>query len=235
MIAFVRRELKRYAGAQKKKRLQSFFKTGPGEYGEGDVFIGVTVPECRKTALTCAEMSRNDIEALLYSKVHEERLVALLILVERFKQGSASEKKSIFDFYLKHACRVNNWDLVDLTADKIVGAFLLDRSKSPLYRLARSSYLWERRISIVATLHFIRAGHFEDTLELVEKLMGDTQDLLHKACGWMLREVGKRDAAVLEQFLKKHCLSMPRTMLRYSIERLSTAKKKMYLCGNVKP
>jgi len=235
MIIFVRRELKRAASPKKKKISQSFFKTGPGEYGEGDVFIGVTVPECRKIALACARMSLRDIQALLSSEVHEERLVSLLVLVQRFKHGSAAERKAIFDFYLKQAGRVNNWDLVDLTADKIAGAFLLEREKAPLYRLARSANLWERRISIVATLHFIRAGHFEDTLTLVERLMKDSHDLMHKACGWMLREVGKRNEAVLEAFLTKHCRKMPRTMLRYSIERLSDAKKKKYMGRELKP
>lgn len=233
MIAHVRRELKRAASPKKKKILQGFFKTGPGQYGEGDVFIGVTVPECRKTALACTPMSRGDIQTLLYSEVHEERLVGLLILVERFKHGRRTDRKSIFDFYLKHAERVNNWDLVDLTADKIAGAFLLDRSKAPLYRLVRASNLWERRIGVVATLHFIRAGHFDDTLALVEILMSDSHDLMHKACGWMLREVGKRDETVLESFLTKHCRRMPRTMLRYAIERLSAGKKRLYMKGKV--
>jgi len=233
MITFVRGELKRHANPQKKKVLQSFFKTGPGQYAEGDVFIGVTVPDCRKTALACTQISRRDIQTLLESEIHEERLVALLILVEWFKRSETLERKKIFDFYLKNSTGVNNWDLVDLTADKIVGAFLLDRDKKPLYRLVHSSSLWERRISVVATLHFIRAGRFNDTLALVQILMGDAHDLMHKACGWMLREVGKRDEAVLESFLKKNCRHMPRTMLRYSIERLSRTKKKKYMQGQV--
>jgi 3-methyladenine DNA glycosylase AlkD len=221
--------LKRAASFKKKKILQSFFKTGPGQYGEGDVFIGVTVPECRKMARACSRISKRDVLELLYSEIHEERLISLLILVEWFKHGTLSQRKKIFDFYLKHAKCVNNWDLVDLSADKIAGAYLLGRSKVPLYRLARSSDLWRRRIGMVSTLHFIRAGQFKDTLALAELLMEDPHDLMHKACGWMLREVGKRDEVVLEGFLKKHCRRMPRTMLRYAIERLSTVKKKKYM------
>lgn len=235
MIAFVRRELKGCASAKKKRSLQSFFKTGQGQYGEGDVFIGVTVPECREIARACVLMSRGDIRELLDSRVHEERLVALLVLVELFRRGREAEKKEIFDFYLKHAERVNNWDLVDLTADKIAGAFLLKRSKRPLYHFARSGSLWKRRISVVATLCFIRAGFFDDTLKLVEILIEDPHDLMHKACGWMLREVGKRDQVVLEGFLKKHCRRMPRTMLRYAIERLSAEKKKVYMACRMRP
>ncbi len=231
--ALVSRELKGLADPQKKKILQSFFKTGPGQYGEGDLFLGVTVPQSRLVARKYAGLDFPEIRKLMHSPVHEERLAGLMILVFQFQGGNETERGKIFRFYLKHAERVNNWDLVDLSADKIVGAYLRGRSKSRLYRLARSRNLWRRRIAIVATLDFIRAGRFKDTTALAEKLMGDSHDLIHKACGWMLRETGKRDSVVLEIFLKKHCRAMPRTMLRYAIERLPAPRKRAYMKGQI--
>ena len=209
--------------------LAGFFKTAPGEYGEGDVFIGVRVPVIRAVAREFAEMPLAEVERLLGSAIHEERLAALVILVGQAAKGAAATRKAIYDLYMASTRFVNNWDLVDLSAPAVVGGYLADRSRRPLYRLARSAWLWDRRISIVATHHFIRRGEFADTLAIAEVLLGDREDLMHKAVGWMLREVGKRDGATLEAFLDRHCRVMPRTMLRYAIERFPEGKRKGYL------
>jgi 3-methyladenine DNA glycosylase AlkD len=227
----VRKELKSMADPDKAAILQRFFKTGPGQYGEGDIFIGVMVPQSRQIAKKFSQLPLGEVRTLLYSRIHEERLVALLILARRY--GSASscmEKEEIVKFYLNHIKQVNNWDLVDLSAPNILGAHLVDSRdrRRLLYRLARSENLWERRIAIVATHHFIRNGDFSDTLKIAEMLLQDRHDLMHKAAGWMLREVGKRDAAAEEAFLEKHCNVMPRTMLRYAIERLPENKRRRY-------
>jgi 3-methyladenine DNA glycosylase AlkD len=218
---------------EKAKVLQRFFKTAKGEYGEGDVFLGIVVPEQRKVAKKYATLPLSDVNILLQSKIHEHRLVALLILVEQFKKsdekGREQERKIIFDFYMNNAQRINNWDLVDLTAPNIAGEYLLDKKKDTLYAFAKSKNLWERRIAIVATYAFIRKGKFDDTLKITETLLTDKHDLIHKACGWMLREVGKRDEKTLHTFLKKHAKNMPRTMLRYAIERMSEDKRQEYL------
>lgn len=205
---------------------QRFFKTGEGDYGEGDVFIGLSVPQCRTIAKKYSTLSLSEVKELLYSEIHEERLIALLILVEQYKKTG---QKEIIDFYLDHLKQVNNWDLVDTSADKLVGTYLIDREKTILYRLAQSENLWERRVAIIATFAFIRQKQFEDTLRISEILMRDTHDLIHKAVGWMLREVGKRDHKVLERFLEKHSRNMPRTMLRYAIEKFDAIKRKEYL------
>jgi 3-methyladenine DNA glycosylase AlkD len=209
--------------------LAGFFKTGPGQYGEGDVFIGVRVPVIRKVAKDFKGLPLPEVESLLHSPIHEERLAALVILVMQAAKGEARVRKSIYDFYLTNTRFINNWDLVDLSAPQIVGACLADRSRRPLYRLAKSSWLWDRRISILATFHFIRLGDFNDTLEIAEMLLDDREDLMHKAVGWMLREVGKRDAAALEGFLERHCRIMPRTMLRYAIEKFPDGKRRAYM------
>src|SRR5215211_7667312 len=219
--ADVRKELQSMADPDKAAILQRFFKTGPGEYGEGDVFIGVMVPQSRHVAKKFSQLPLGEVRMLLYSRIHEERLVALLILARRYSSALSSreEKEEIVKFYLDNIKQVNNWDLVDLSAPNILGAHLVDRDdrRRLLYRLAGSENVWERRIAIVATHHFIRNGDFSDTLKIAEMLLQDRHDLIHKAVGWMLREVGKRDAAAEEEFLEKHCSVMPR---RCSVMRL---------------
>ena len=233
--ADVRKELKSMADPEKAAIMQRFFKTGPSQYGEGDIFIGVMVPQSRLVAKKFNQLPVGEVRTLLYSRVHEERLVALLILARRYSSASSSrEKEQIVKFYLEHIKQVNNWDLVDLSAPNILGAHLVDRDdrRRLLYRLAGSENVWERRIAIVATHHFIRNGDFSDTLKIAEMLLQDRHDLIHKAVGWMLREVGKRDAAAEEEFLEKHCSVMPRTMLRYAIERLSERKRRRYMISD---
>jgi 3-methyladenine DNA glycosylase AlkD len=210
--------------------LTRFFKTGPGQYGEGDRFIGVKVPTIRKVAREFDNLPLAEIECLLHAEIHEERLLALAILVGQFEKDAAA-RKLIYDLYLVNTRNINNWDLVDLSAPRIIGGYLEARNRKPLDRLAKSASLWERRISIVATHWFIRHGDFADTLRIAEKLLGDKEDLIHKAVGWMLREVGKRDVAVLEEFLGMHCRIMPRTMLRYAIERFPEERRRAYLLG----
>ena len=234
--ADIRKELKSMADHDKAATLQRFFKTGPSHYGEGDTFIGVMVPKSRQIAKKFNQLPLGEIRILLYSRIHEERLVALLILAWRYIRSSSSmEREEIAKFYLEHIQQVNNWDLVDLSAPNILGAHLADRDdrRPLLYRLAGSENVWERRIAILATLHFIRKGDFSETLKIAGMLLHDRHDLIHKAVGWMLREVGKRDAAAEVAFLEKYCNVMPRTMLRYAIERLSESKKRRY--NNKKP
>jgi len=209
--------------------LAGFFKTGPGQYGQGDQFIGVRVPVIRRVAKEFMGLPLAEVECLLHSPIHEERLAALVVLVMQAAKADAKARKPIYDFYLANTKFINNWDLVDLSAPQIVGAYLADKSRRPLYRLAKSSWLWDRRISILATFHFIRQADFDDTLKIAEMLLTDREDLMHKAVGWMLREVGKRDVAVLEAFLGQHCRMMPRTMLRYAIERFPEKKRRAYM------
>jgi 3-methyladenine DNA glycosylase AlkD len=209
--------------------LAGFFKTGPGQYGEGDVFIGIRVPVTRKVAREFAALPLPEVECLLHSPIHEERLAALLILVVQAAKADGKTRKAIYDLYLANTKFVNNWDLVDLSAPQIVGVYLAARSRKPLYRLARSCWLWDRRISILATYSFIRQNDFDDTLAIAEMSLSDREDLMHKAVGWMLREVGKRDVAVLEAFLQRHCRTMPRTMLRYAIEKFPDRKRRTYM------
>ena len=225
----LRRDLKKAANPKQAAILQRFFKTGQGQYGEGDVFLGIKVPRQREIASKYFGLSLAEIKKLLQSKIHEQRLVALLIMVAKFNQVTEAEKKRLFKFYLANSKWINNWDLVDLSAPSIVGQYLLKRPRQVLYRLAKSKNLWERRIAIVATYSFIRQNQFGDTLRIVTLLLGDQQDLIHKAAGWMLREVGKRDQVVLEKFLQKYASQMPRTTLRYAIERLPEKKRQRYL------
>jgi 3-methyladenine DNA glycosylase AlkD len=213
--------------------LARFFKTGPGQYGEGDQFIGVKVPVTRKVAKEFRSLPINEVECLLHSEIHEERLLALVILVGQFEKGDDATRKRIYNLYLANTRHINNWDLVDLSAPQIVGGYLETRNRKPLDRQAKSASLWERRISILATYWFIRHGDFTDTIRIAEKLLGDKEDLIHKAVGWMLREVGKRDVAVLEEFLDEQCRVMPRTMLRYAIERFSEEKRRKYMDGTL--
>jgi 3-methyladenine DNA glycosylase AlkD len=236
--ADVRKELQSMADPDKAAILQRFFKTGPRQYGEGDIFIGVIVPQSRQVAKKFSQLPLGEVRTLLYSRIHEERLVALLILAWRYSSTSRSsrkEKEEIVNFYLDNIKQVNNWDLVDLSAPNILGAHLLvdrDDRRLLLYRLAESENVWERRIAILATHYFIRNGDFSDTLKIAEMLLQDRHDLIHKAAGWMLREVGKRDAAAEEAFLEKHCSVMPRTMLRYAIERLPESKRHRYMISD---
>ncbi len=211
-----------------------FFKTGKGEYGEGDQFLGIRVPEQRKVAYRYKDLSFFDLARLLKSPVHEHRFVALEILVKQYEDGGEQTKKDIASFYLAHAKRINNWDLVDTSASYILGDYLVSRNKSVLYALARSNNLWERRISIIATGAFIQRGFFDDTLKIAAILLKDKHDLIHKAVGWMLREVGKRNLAALEGFLKRHHRVMPRTMLRYAIERYPEPRRKAWLSGTAR-
>ena len=229
-LGSARREIRSLADPDKKNVLQRFFKTGPGEYGHGDVFLGVTVPRLRAVARRFKDLSWEDLSRLLKSKIHEERLVALLILADRFQKADASDQRAVFGFYVRHMSRVNNWDLVDSSAPAIVGGWLADRNRRRLDAWARSSNLWFRRVALLATLHFIRRGEFGDTFRLVEKLLTDPEDLIHKAAGWMLREAGKREGDALRAFLAKNAGRMPRTMLRYAIERFPEAERKRYLC-----
>ena len=213
--------------------LQRFFKTGKGEYGEGDIFYGIKVPEQRMIAKQFKDLALADLKTLILSKVHEERLIAAFILVYQFKSGDEKKKKIIFNFYLKNRKGINNWDLVDLSAPKIVGAYLIDKEKDLLYKFAHSKDLWEKRISIISTQAFIREHFFEDTLKISEILLHDKHDLIHKAVGWMLREVGNRDLETEEEFLRRHYKTMPRTMLRYAIEKFPEQKRIAYLKGKI--
>ncbi|HKU50753.1 MAG TPA: DNA alkylation repair protein [Nitrososphaera sp.] len=224
-IERIRADLRAAADDAKVPVLQRFFKTRPGQYGEGDVFLGVTVPQSRRVAKVHGSVGLDTVSELLRSQYHEERLVGLLILVHKYDAG----EKGVVEFYLRNLQRVNNWDLVDLSAPCILGAHLAVNDRSVLYKLARSDNIWERRIAIVTTLYFIRKNDFADTMRIAEILLGDRHDLIHKATGWMLREVGKRDTATLEKFLGRHCARMPRTMLRYAIERLPDKKKRFYM------
>lgn len=225
----VSKAIKSLGDTKRAAAVSRFFKTGPGEYGEGDVFAGLTVPQVRKLAREHAAMSLAEVKKLLGSKIHEARLLALIIMVQKFQRADARERAQVYALYLKATARVNNWDLVDSSADKIVGAYLETRSRRALYRLARSPVIWQRRIAVIATFWFIRRDDFSDTLRLVKMLASDKHDLIHKACGWMLREVGKRDVEVLRRFLDAHGPKLPRTTLRYAIECLSSRERRAYL------
>lgn len=211
--------------------LQGFFKTGPGEYGEGDRFLGVRVPAVRRLARDFRGMALEELDTLLQSEWHEARLMALVLLARTYDRGDEAVRQRVFDIYLARLAFVNNWDLVDASAPHIVGRHLQGRQRGELTRLARSARVWDRRVAIVATFWFIRNGELAETLGLAEALLGDPHDLIHKAVGWMLREVGKRDEAVLEGFLARHYRRMPRTMLRYAIERLPPDRRRAYLDG----
>lgn len=228
-IIELQQELQQLANPEQKKVLQRFFKTGEGEYGEGDIFLGIKVPLQRKVAKKYPVLSLTDIQILLESDIHEYRFTALIVLINQYTKANQSKKEELFDFYLHNIQRINNWDLVDISAPKIVGEYLLEQPRDILYQLARSSNLWERRIAIVATQIFIKNHDFEDILKLAEILLNDQHDLIHKAVGWMLREVGKRDQRVEETFLDKYHQQMPRTMLRYAIEKFDETKRQFYL------
>lgn len=229
----IQKELKRLGNKEYAARLRKYFKTGKGEYGEGDRFLGIRVPVLRKLVKKYRKISIGEVSELLKSQFHEERLFSLLVLVDIFKTANNEDKKIIYTLYLSNTKFINNWDLVDASAGYIVGAYLLTRDKKPIYMLARSKILWERRISIMSTLHFIEYNKFVDSLNIAEILLDDEEDLIHKAVGWMLREIGKRDFELVERFLGKYYKSMPRTMLRYAIEKFPEEKRKSYLKGEL--
>ncbi len=210
-----------------------YFKTGPGEYGEGDVFLGIRTPDLKKTAKLYKDTDPATVSALLKSRYHEERTVALLIWVYQFQNGTPEAQQRIFETYLAHTRWINNWDLVDISAYKIVGAYLYDKDPAILFSLAQSRSLWERRIAVIATLAFIQKNRFNETLSLAEMLLHDHEDLIHKAVGWMLREVGKRDMQLLLAFLNPRYKLMPRTMLRYAIEKFDKPLRKKFLSGEI--
>lgn len=226
-------DLKRAGNADYAVHSKRFFKTGKGEYGEGDLFLGIRVPEIRKLVTRFRDVPAAEIEKCLSSPYHEVRLFGFLSLAYRFKKADAAIQKFLFDTYLRNKAYVNNWDIVDVTAPNVIGAYLLDRDKTLLYELARSQGLWDKRIAVIATFTFIKAGKFEDALNISEILLLSKEDLIHKAVGWMLREIGKRDLETEEIFLKNHYRTMPRTMLRYAIERFEEKKRQKYLKGEI--
>jgi|TARA_Y100000310_G_scaffold341861_1_gene442562 3-methyladenine DNA glycosylase AlkD len=229
MLNQIKNDLQKLGNPKLAKILSRFFKTGKGEYGYGDVFLGIKVGPQRKIVKKYSQATLKDLQKLLSSKIHEERLTSLFILIDKYKKADEKNKKEVVDFYLKNTKNINNWDLIDLSAGKILGNYLLEKDKSILYKLAKSNSVWERRIAIMSTFEFIRNNKFESTLKISEMLLEDKHDLVHKAVGWMLREIGKRNQAVEEKFLKKHYKKMPRTMLRYAIERFDESKRKYYL------
>jgi 3-methyladenine DNA glycosylase AlkD len=229
MLDQIKRELSQLSDSDKAKIFSGFFKTGKGQYGEGDLFLGIPVPEQRKVAKKYTNLSLNDLQELLKSKIHEHRFTALVILISKYRKAEKSGKEKIYWFYLKNTKYINNWDLVDLSAPKIVGDHLVDHDRFILYKLAKSNNLWERRIAILSTFKFISNNDFEDAISISELLLHDKHDLIHKAVGWALREIGKRNQEVEERFLIKYCTQMPRTMLRYAIERFNEKKRKFYL------
>jgi len=229
----IKKRLKKLANPQKAAVLRGFFKTGPGQYGEGDVFLGIMVPVLRKLSKEYDECPVREAIQLLKSSIHEERLLALFLLISAFSKGDDRMKRKIYLVYLRNTRYVNNWDLVDLSAPNIVGTYLLDKSRKPIYELARSRELWKKRIAILATFRFIRRNDFDDALRISKLLITDEHDLIQKAVGWMLREIGKREFKVEERFLKQYYKRMPRTMLRYAIERFPEAKRKKYLNGKI--
>lgn len=229
-IDLIKQDFEKVSDKERVKDLSRFFKTGEGEYGEGDKFIGVDLPKQRVIAKKFfKEATLKDVEELLKSPIHEYRLTALIILTYKFPKSSTEEKKEIYNFYLDHLQFINNWDLVDASAERIVGEYLLDKDRSIIYKLAKSDHLWTQRVSLLTTFQFIKNNQFEDALKLSEFFLNTKHDLIQKAAGWMLKEIGKRDEKVLTNFLDKHYKKMPRTMLRYCIEKLSESQRKHYL------
>lgn len=227
--AAIRKELRGLADPAIASHSQRFFKTGPGEYGEGDRFLGIRVPKVRQVVKKHRGLSLRAIRSLLRSKYHEERLCAALMLVDAFRRADEDGREAIFDLYLDSTSHINNWDIVDSSAPHIVGAYLADKDRDVLYELAESQSLWERRIAVLATQHFIRNGEFDDILALAEALLEDEEDLMHKAVGWMLREMGSVKLAPLRGFLRRHAGVMPRTMLRYAIEKLEAKERQKWM------
>ena len=231
MLSKLQKDLRSFANPEKAKILGRFFKTGKGEYGEGDKFLGIILPLQRSIVRKYwKEITFEEMKELVKSPLHEERLVSLLIAVDKFEKGNKKERKEIYDFYLSHTKFINNWDLVDLTAPRIIGVYLHDKEKEILTMLAKSKSLWEKRISILSTFYFIRQGDPSETFRIARLLINDKHDLIHKAVGWMLREIGKRCGEKAEEkFLQKYYKTMPRTMLRYAIEKFDNKKRKYYL------
>mgnify|MGYP005841772973 CR=1 FL=1 len=229
----LKKELRQLANPEQAIILQRFFKTNKGGYAEGDVFLGLRVPLTRSICKKYSNLSIEQIEILLHSKIHEFRLAALLICVAQAKKADEQKQNELYKFYLKNTLWINNWDLVDLSAEHIIGKYLFDKDKSVLFDLAKSKKLWERRISILSSFYFIKQNEFEVSLELIELLLEDKHDLIHKACGWMLREIGKRNFEVLFSFLKSHYRIMPRTMLRYSIEKFPKDLRQKFLMSKI--
>jgi len=228
-LGALRRELRAEADADDAVHLQRFFKTGPGQYGEGDRFLGVRVPVLRRLAREYRTLPADDAVVLLQSRWHEERLLGLLLLIGIYQRGQGAEKQAVYDAYLAHTRHINNWDLVDASAEHIVGPHVSPGQLDVLERLAHSSDLWERRIAMLATFHWIKQGQFAPALRIATLLLADRHDLIHKAVGWMLREIGKRDRAVEKAFLREHCRVMPRTALRYAIEHFPERERRRYL------
>jgi 3-methyladenine DNA glycosylase AlkD len=232
MLDQIKKDLAQLGDPERAKNSRWFFKTRKGQYGEGDIFLGIPVPEQRKVAKKYFLLSLDDVQELLNSKIHEYRFTALVILISKYRKAEELLKEEIFNFILKNTQNINNWDLVDLSAPRIIGDYLLNKERSILYKLAKSKSVWERRISILSTFTFIDNNDFKDALNISELLLNDEHDLIHKAVGWALREIGKRDQNVEEQFLAKYYTHMPRTMLRYAIEKFAEKKRKKYLSIN---
>ncbi|EOD01160.1 DNA alkylation repair protein [Caldisalinibacter kiritimatiensis] len=233
-IKEIKEELNKYIDKEKAEFLPKFFKSYPGGYGEGDLFIGVSVPNQRKVAKKFKDLSLEEIQNLLNEDIHEYRLTGLIILVDKYEKAKSDEdKQQIVDFYIKNIDRVNNWDLVDSTAYKILGPYLIYKDKSLLYEFANSGHLWKQRVAIIGTKYFISKGMYEDTLRISEILLKHQHDLIHKAVGWMLREVGNKDKEVEKEFLNKYYMKMPRTMLRYAIEKFEKEERQKYLKGEI--
>lgn len=233
MLNKLKKELEKIADANHAKVFQKFFKTGKGEYGEGDTFLGIKNPIQKQIAKSFNELDLNSIQELLNSQIHEHRSISLVILLNQYKKADEKQKQNIFEFYIKNAKKINNWDLVDSSAPHILGDYLLNKDKDILYQLTKSENLWEKRIAIISTYTFIKNNEFADTLKISEMLLSDSHDLIHKAVGWMLREIGKRNQKIEEEFLKKYYKQMPRTMLRYAIEKFPEDLRKKYLIGGV--
>lgn len=231
IIRNIIRDLNQLSNKEKAKKYSRFFKTGKGEYGEGDQFLGLTVPQQRAIAKKYFQRTNlNETQNLLSSKIHEHRLTALLILILKYQKGNSQEKEKFFHFYLKNTKHINNWDLVDLSCREIIGNFLLEqKNKKILFQLAKSKNLWEKRIAMISTFPFIKKADFSLPLSIAELLINDKHDLIQKAIGWMLREIGKKDQKVEEDFLKRYGLKMGRVTLRYAIEKFSEKKRRRYL------
>lgn len=231
-LSELKKTVKKHSNIELGQFLQRFFKTGKGEYAEGDVFVGLKVPLSRSIAKQFKDLSFTSLSKLIKSKIHEERLIALFILNNRMKKSDIKQQEIIFKFYLRNIKHINNWDLVDLSAEKIIGEYLFYKNKKILYQLSRGN-LWERRIAIISTFNFIKRNNYKTTLKISKLLLEDPHDLIRKAVGWMLREVGKRSPEVEKEFLKSHYKNMPRTMLRYSIEKFPEKERKAYLQGKI--
>lgn len=230
MLEAIKAEIKALGSPEKAAVLHYFFKTGKGQYAEGDIFLGLTMPENRVIARKYATLlTLDEVEKLLQDPIHEYRMVALVWLVDRFTKSKGQARQAIFELYLRNLEYINNWDLVDISCPKIVGAYLFDKDRDILYDLAKRQHLWSQRVAIVSTYYFIKKNQILDTFHIAELLLSHPHDLIHKAVGWMLREVGKKDESVLEDFLQTHIKALPRTTLRYAIEKFEEPKRKYYL------